>query len=263
MDGRRQKRAGVELWASLAMLTALGWAVSPDFRHVVSGVPVIALFTLFIAVVVGIRWRIWRNRRPPGLPCSSVQLAPISTVPISDTAELIRHLRSIDWFQFEKVVGVVFECLGYHVTRHGGANPDGGVDLLIEMDGQRTAVQCKHWKTWDVGVRTVREFLGTLTDAGLQKGIVITLNGFTREARQLAAKHGIEIVNETDLAGMLQAAHVIHNPEILAILKDTTKYCPKCGRKMVLRTALKGPSHGSRFWGCSGYPRCRYTMPVR
>ncbi len=35
----------------------------------------------------------------------------------------------------------------------------------------------------------------------------------------------------------------------------------KCGSKMVLRTAKKGPNAGSRFWGCTAYPRCRVTAP--
>ncbi len=33
--------------------------------------------------------------------------------------------------------------------------------------------------------------------------------------------------------------------------------CPKCGSKMVLRTAKRGPNRGNQFWGCSNYPRCR------
>lgn len=40
------------------------------------------------------------------------------------------------------------------------------------------------------------------------------------------------------------------------------KPCPSCGKPMVLRTARKGPNAGSRFWGCSGYPGCRATLPV-
>jgi len=35
--------------------------------------------------------------------------------------------------------------------------------------------------------------------------------------------------------------------------------CPKCGKQMVLRTARKGKSIGSQFWGCSGFPECKYT----
>ena len=35
--------------------------------------------------------------------------------------------------------------------------------------------------------------------------------------------------------------------------------CPKCGAALVPRTARKGPSAGGRFFGCSAFPRCRYT----
>lgn len=33
--------------------------------------------------------------------------------------------------------------------------------------------------------------------------------------------------------------------------------CPRCGRRMVVRTAKKGPNAGEQFWGCSGFPACR------
>src|ERR1043166_55627 len=72
---------------------------------------------------------------------------------------LIERLRTIDWFQFEKVVAATYRKLGYSVMRRGGANPDGGIDLIIDKNGEQMAVQCKHWKTRDVGVRPVREFL--------------------------------------------------------------------------------------------------------
>ena len=35
------------------------------------------------------------------------------------------------------------------------------------------------------------------------------------------------------------------------------RICPKCGRKMVLRTTRKGPNEGKQFWECRGYPKCR------
>jgi restriction system protein len=38
--------------------------------------------------------------------------------------------------------------------------------------------------------------------------------------------------------------------------------CAACGKPMVLRTARKGPKAGSQFWGCSGYPECKTTLPV-
>ncbi len=182
--------------------------------------------------------------------------------PPQSTLDLIVQLRAIDWFQFEKLVAVVYRKLGYTVTRRGGANPDGGIDLVIEKDGQRLAVQCKQWKTWNVGVKAVREFLGALTDAGIQKGIFITLRGYSDDAKQLAEKHGIEILNEVGLAKMLEDMDARFDPETMAILNNTQKFCPKCESEMVLRTAKKGAGVGQTFWGCSACPRCRFTMPV-
>jgi len=124
------------------------------------------------------------------------------------------------------------------------------------------AVQCKRWKSWNVGVKAVREFFGPLTDASIQRCVFISLRGYTGEAKQLADKHGIEIVNESDLAAMLSASNAQFDPEVLGILQDTRKFCPKCEREMVLRTVNKGPGSGQQFWGCTAYPRCRFTMPL-
>ena len=35
--------------------------------------------------------------------------------------------------------------------------------------------------------------------------------------------------------------------------------CPRCGSRLVLRTAKKGSNAGQQFYGCSAYPKCRYT----
>ena len=35
--------------------------------------------------------------------------------------------------------------------------------------------------------------------------------------------------------------------------------CPRCGRELVLRTAKKGDKAGMQFYGCSGFPKCRYA----
>lgn len=35
--------------------------------------------------------------------------------------------------------------------------------------------------------------------------------------------------------------------------------CPKCESALVLRTARRGTNSGGSFYGCSGYPKCRYT----
>jgi len=39
-------------------------------------------------------------------------------------------------------------------------------------------------------------------------------------------------------------------------------HCPQCGKPMALRTARKGPRAGSQFWGCTGFPDCKGTLPL-
>lgn len=43
-----------------------------------------------------------------------------------------------------------------------------------------------------------------------------------------------------------------------AELVGKEKICPRCGRELVLRTAAKGENAGKQFYGCSGFPKCRY-----
>lgn len=39
-------------------------------------------------------------------------------------------------------------------------------------------------------------------------------------------------------------------------------YCPKCGAKMVLRTATRGRYEGNKFWGCLKYPNCTGLLTI-
>ena len=50
----------------------------------------------------------------------------------------------------------------------------------------------------------------------------------------------------------------------LASLKErhsSTSICPKCASELVLRTVKSGDKTGSQFYGCSSFPKCRYTKP--
>jgi len=252
----------------------------PGVRQMLFSIGIIALLFLGIVVVGFVVFTLDRLATPerrmqstavnvfappsrvPDQKCDDYESEPERPSKPPSTSGLIEQLRSIDWFQFEKVIGHMYLKLGYNVTKRGGANPDGGIDLIIQKDGQCTAIQCKQWKAWNVGVKPVREFLGALTDAGIRKGKLITLRGYTSEARQLAEKHDIEIVNGVGLAQMIESTDAQFDPEVLELLHDTRKFCPKCEREMVIRVASKGPKPGGKFWGCSRYPKCHFTLPI-
>jgi restriction system protein len=280
---RRQRREAdwMEPIAGLVGLAVLASVFIPGVRQMLLAIGIIALIIFgivaFGAIIFGIYRRTALDHRgqtttgnvfalprlvPREKPGKDEQRAEQIAEP-SSTAELIGQVRSMDWFQFEKLVAHIYQKLGYTSTRRGGANPDGGIDLIIAKDGQQIAVQCKQWKAWSVGVKPVREFLGALTDAGIQKGIFITLRGYTADAKHLAEKHDIEIVNEVGLTQMLESTDIRFDPDVLELLHNTRKFCPKCQRELVIRIAEKGPNPGSKFWGCSGFPQgCRFTMPI-
>ena len=144
-----------------------------------------------------------------------------------------------------------------------GANPDGGIDLVLsDASGRRRAVQIKQWRTWKVGVKTIREFIGAMKVAGIENGIFITLHDYSLDAMKTARANGIETINGAAFARLLQTTDAKYDPEFLLLLDGKMKTCPKCDQPMVLRTAVKGANPGSQFWGCSTYPRCRFTLPA-
>jgi restriction system protein len=178
--------------------------------------------------------------------------------PIQPTLE--EKIRAIDWFQFEKVVSAIYDVPGCTVRRLGGAKPDGGIDLMAEHGGYRIVVQCKHWRTRQVRAREIRELLGSMTDAKAGKGVLVTLQGCTRDATHLANKHGIDIVDETGLINLMRMSDGSIDSKILALVNDKRKYCPRCESELVLRTAERGFYRGKPFWSCSRFPRCRYIL---
>lgn len=42
----------------------------------------------------------------------------------------------------------------------------------------------------------------------------------------------------------------------------TNRLCPRCGSPLVIRTAKKGKHVNKSFWGCSAFPKCRYTEAI-
>lgn len=277
----RRRRGGVEReLTALAMLGVLTIVFLPQLRAVG-----IAVGSVVVGVAAGVAlYRVNSSKvtQPFGRTnCSqaavplraraiihdgeSQQLRPssdVDTAPYLCEGELLRTLQMLDWFQFEKLMAAVFEALGGKVTRRGGANPDGGIDLVVINGNETIAVQCKHWKKWKIKEPTVREFLGAMTHEGIQRGIVLTLCGYTAEAKRLGEAHNIQILAEDGLLSLLASAKVANGPKLWAALMDRRKICPKCEAEMVERVATKGLGQGDRFWGCSRYPRCRYTMPM-
>ncbi len=66
----------------------------------------------------------------------------------------------------------------------------------------------------------------------------------------------------TQVSESLKLAHIENIQNKVKSNTQDQMICPRCGSKLVLRTAAKGNHAGEQFWGCSGYPRCRYIKSV-
>lgn len=44
--------------------------------------------------------------------------------------------------------------------------------------------------------------------------------------------------------------------------QSINQICPRCGAELILRTATKGEHAGEQFYGCSRFPKCRYTKAL-
>jgi hypothetical protein len=211
---------------------------------------------------------VWRPRIAPVVTVSPpnnfsspgvVPETPKSPSPAPTTADLDK----IDWFQFEKVMELLYESRGNRVERRGGANPDGGIDLVLHKGDKRAAIQCKHWKTWKVGVCQIRDFFGGMKSEGFDRGIFVAWSGCTIEAREFADRNHVTILGSSDVGAMLSQAGAQTQDEIRGIINDPTKHCPKCGASMEIRVVSHGSNRGSRFWGCSTHARTRCNGKIQ
>jgi restriction system protein len=48
-----------------------------------------------------------------------------------------------------------------------------------------------------------------------------------------------------------------------AASSDVAPCCPRCGKPMQHRTARRGSNAGQGFWGCTAYPDCKGTRPLK
>ncbi|MEB0041302.1 restriction endonuclease [Pseudomonas sp. MH10] len=188
---------------------------------------------------------------------------------------------TISWQQFELLVGEALRHQGFSVLETGGNGPDGGVDLIARKDGETYLVQCKQWRSLQVGIPVVRELYGAMAAEGATGGMVITSGRFTGPAKQFASGRNLRLVDGELLnkwiaaskrAGPKPTSEVVETrkePAVEApavatavavveeLIKPAAPACPHCKKQMVIRVARSGANAGGDFWGCSAYPKCR------
>jgi hypothetical protein len=116
--------------------------------------------------------------------------------------EWTSDLRLLDAREFEWLVGEVFRREGWTVEEAGAhGSADGNVDLRMSRGKQTAIVQCKRWRSWQVGVDEIRQFAGTLSGEKGKgtAGYFVTLSDFTPDAILEAARFRLILIDGAEL----------------------------------------------------------------
>jgi restriction system protein len=114
--------------------------------------------------------------------------------------------------EFEEFVGAQLRVRGWRVT-HTASTGDYGVDLIAAKEGLRMAVQCKRLAR-AVGVAAVQQVVSGALHHRCDQSVVVTNQGFTKAARQLATTHGCRLVGREQLQIWAGGARRRMQPEI-------------------------------------------------
>ena len=130
----------------------------------------------------------------------------------------------------------------------------------------------------------VRSLEDALADIGLPRGVVRSVVVFVGNAKlkrempenvtvgpggaRYIRSFRARVLSETQVAEICEAieskrmepswkTYRQHIRNVERESASAARPCPRCGRKMVLRTARRGQAAGKQFWGCEGFPECR------
>lgn len=123
---------------------------------------------------------------------------------LADT--LMQEVLKMEWYDFEKLVVVLLQRMGYGEPTTTQRSGDDGIDGLVRADkfGFDTIyVQAKQWKENSTVSRPeIQKFLGALAGNGAAKGLYITTAKFSNQAIEFAQRHLQQKIVLVDGAGL-------------------------------------------------------------
>lgn len=105
--------------------------------------------------------------------------------------------------EFENFLAEVLKRMGYdtYTTKVSG---DFGVDIMAVRDEKKYAIQCKHYTTGSVGIRSVQEVYAGRTFYETDYCVVATNSRFTDAAKELAKKTNVILWDGEKLVQILK-----------------------------------------------------------
>lgn len=107
--------------------------------------------------------------------------------------------------QFEVLVAELMTCQGYTDVQVVGRSRDLCVDIkALGHRGEPLVVQCKRYSAKKKIVsKEMQAFYGMILHHGAQRGIYVTTSSYTKDARDLADSHAIELIDGKKLMQLI------------------------------------------------------------
>lgn len=123
----------------------------------------------------------------------------------------------------------------------------------------------------DCAVHSVVAFVGdcqlkTKVPSNVTKGIDCIRYIKSKDVEVLTSDEVERINSEIELKKLASTIHT-HREHVASLKKrhnseDAGAVCPRCNSALVRKQREKGSRSGSMFWGCSSFPKCRFTKEV-
>lgn len=103
-------------------------------------------------------------------------------------------------YRFEKEITLLFKKHGFKASTTKGSD-DGGIDIIVEINNQKGAIQCKRYKS-KVGPSTVRDLYGAMLDGKFSFGAVVCPSDFSDKAKEFAYGKNIRLLSIEEIKEM-------------------------------------------------------------
>ena len=98
----------------------------------------------------------------------------------------------MDGLQFEHRCAELLRYRGFHKVTVTKGSGDQGIDILAQKNGLKYGIQCKYY-SHPVGNKAIQEAYAGADFYDCDAAMVMTNSTFTRQARELADKLGVEL----------------------------------------------------------------------
>lgn len=115
----------------------------------------------------------------------------------TDQQIIAADLEHLDGYEFERLVAMYYDAKGYKPELTKGSG-DHEVDLILTdpKENYKIAVQCKHWKTKNVGNDVIIRLVGGKRTHKCIDAWCITTSNYTKTAQEAAELNKVKIFNK-------------------------------------------------------------------